>query len=171
MAIVLDGNNLTTSGLLNSMTMQNSTSGTSIDFTGIPSTAKRVTVAYSGVSTSSTSPLLIQLGTSGGIVTTGYNQGGWYTTAGGGYNNTTAGFALMGTSYSAATNTFHGSYIFNLIGNNTWAGQGLFYVTTNVYYCLCAGSVALSGPLTTIRNTTTNGTDTFDAGIINVFYE
>jgi hypothetical protein len=170
MAIVLDGNNLLTSGVLNSMTAQ-SASGTSVDFTGIPAGVKRVTVMYSGVSTSSTSPLLIQLGTSGGITTTGYNQGGWYSTAAGGYNNTTAGFALMGTSYSQASNGFHGSYVFSLLGNNIWAGQGLFYVTTNVYYCLCAGSVSLSGALTTIRNTTNNGTDTFDAGTINVLYE
>ncbi len=39
-----------------------STSGTSIDFTGIPSWVKRVTILFKGVSISSTSQFLIQLG-------------------------------------------------------------------------------------------------------------
>lgn len=171
MAIVLDGNNLTTTGMINSFTAVNSTSGTSIDFTGIPTGVKRITVMYNGVSTNGASPLLIQFGTAGGIVSTGYNQGGWYSTAGGGYNNTVAGFALLGTSYSQATNLYYGSYIFNHMGGNVWAGSGNFYVGTNVYFCLCGGAVSLGGVLTTVRNTTTNGTDTFDAGSINILYE
>ena len=55
MALVLDGNNLLTSGVINSMTAQNTTSGTSIDFTGIPVGAKRITIMFNGVSTSGTS--------------------------------------------------------------------------------------------------------------------
>ena len=41
MALVLDGNNLLTSGVINSMTAQNA-SGTYVDFTGIPVGVKRV---------------------------------------------------------------------------------------------------------------------------------
>ena len=58
-------------GLINSMTAVNSTSGTSIDFTGIPSGVKRITIMLKDVSTSGTSYKLIQLG-SGSITTTGY---------------------------------------------------------------------------------------------------
>ena len=97
MAINLDGNGLNTTGLINSATAQNSTSGTSIDFTGIPSGVKRITVMFNGVSTSGTSILLIQGGTSsgnnpsggqvkssfGGLVTTsGYNGGGAFDVIG-----------------------------------------------------------------------------------------
>jgi hypothetical protein len=55
-------------------TAQNSTSGTSIDFTGIPSWVKRVTVMFQGVSTSGTSAVDVRLGTSGGIQATGYTN-------------------------------------------------------------------------------------------------
>ena len=60
MAITLDGDNLTTVGVINSKTAVASTSGTSIDFTGIPSGVKRVTVMFNGVSTSGTASLRIQ---------------------------------------------------------------------------------------------------------------
>jgi len=53
-------------------TSQASTSGTSIDFTGIPSWVKRITVMFNGVSTNGTSNKQIQLGDSGGFETTGY---------------------------------------------------------------------------------------------------
>ena len=39
-----------------------STSGTSVDFTSIPSWVKRITVMFNGVSTSGTSNPLVQLG-------------------------------------------------------------------------------------------------------------
>ena len=72
MSITLDGSNLVTVGVINSATAQASTSGTSIDFTGIPSGTKRITVMLNGVSTNGTSLLQIQIG-NGSIVTTGYN--------------------------------------------------------------------------------------------------
>ena len=40
------------------MTAQNTTSGTSIDFTGIPSWVKRITVMFQGVSTTGSSQVL-----------------------------------------------------------------------------------------------------------------
>jgi hypothetical protein len=52
-------------------TAKASTSGTSVDFTGIPSWVKRVTVMFSGVSTNGTSVVLVQLG-AGSVTTSGY---------------------------------------------------------------------------------------------------
>jgi hypothetical protein len=49
-----------------------STSGTSIDFTSIPSWVKRITVMIAGVSTNGSSIIQIQLGDSGGVETSGY---------------------------------------------------------------------------------------------------
>ena len=49
-------------GQLVSGTAVASTSGTSIDFTGIPSWVKRITVMFNGVSTSGTSFKQIQIG-------------------------------------------------------------------------------------------------------------
>jgi hypothetical protein len=49
-----------------------STSGTSIDFTGLPSWVKRITVMLDGVGTNGTSSPILQIGDSGGIENTGY---------------------------------------------------------------------------------------------------
>ena len=49
-----------------------STSGTSIDFTSLPNWIKRITVMFNQVSTSGTAYKFIRLGTSGGIVSSGY---------------------------------------------------------------------------------------------------
>ena len=41
----------------------------------------------------------------------------------------------------------------------------------NIVWTICAGRVTLSGALDRVRVTTVNGTDTFDAGSINILYE
>jgi len=65
-------NKIIQGGAITSATAQASTSGTSIDFTSIPSWVKRITVMFNGVSLSGTSSILIQLGDSGGFENTGY---------------------------------------------------------------------------------------------------
>ena len=157
--------------LITSGTAVASTSGTSIDFTSIPSWVKRITVMYSGVSVNAATTPMIQLGTAGGVVSTGYVQAGWYTGTGGNFTNGTTGFGILGSSLVSSTNTFNGSYIFTLLNNNTWTGQGIFYVGVNLYCCFCAGTVPLGGALTFIRNTTLSGTASFSAGSINILYE
>lgn len=173
MAVTISGSSPTFSsgyqgGTIISGTAVASTSGTSIDFTSIPSWVKRVTVVFSSVSNSGQP--LIQLGTSGGVVATGYNQGGWYSTAGGGFSSTTTGFALSGSTYSGAA-LWSGSYIFTLVGSNTWAGQGCFFSGGTTIYALCSGSVPLGAALTTIRATSVGAAGTFSAGTINILYE
>jgi hypothetical protein len=160
-----------TASAITSGTAVASTSGTNIDFTGIPSWAKRITVMYSGVSVNASTTPMIQLGTAGGAVSTGYVQAGLYTPTSGFYTNGTTGFGILGSSLVSSSNTFNGSYIFSLLSNNTWTGQGIFYVGVNVYCCFCAGTVPLGGALTFIRNTTLSGTASFSAGTINIFYE
>ena len=85
MSIVLDGSNLTTGGVINAGTAVASTSGTAITFTGIPSTAKRITVMFNGVSTNGSSDLLLQIG-SGSVTTTGYSCQGVYWQSNSGYS-------------------------------------------------------------------------------------
>lgn len=145
---------------------------TTVDFTGIPAGVKRITVMFNGVSTSGTSAQQIQIGTSGGVQTTGYvgtgtngSTGASPTTA-----NFTAGFGLNASSVAAQTqqgiaiicllDSSNGTWVFSFNGgrDNTVTVQG-------------AGVKTLSGTLDRIRITTVNGTDTFDAGSINVLYE
>jgi hypothetical protein len=182
MAIVLDGSNLSSfsgavqaSGVainlypLVSGTSVASTSGTSIDFTGIPSWVKRITVMFQGVSTNGTSNLLIQLGDSGGIETSGYLGAGAFAGTSTGGANYTAGFGINGAN---AANVMHGSIIIsNFASGNEWIAAGNIALSSSAFVFSIGGSKSLSDTLTQIRITTVNGTDTFDAGTINILYE
>jgi len=146
-----------------------STSGTSIDFTGIPSWVKRITVMLSGVSTNGTSIVQVQIG-AGSVTTSGYSAiAGVVTTAGNaGAPTLTSGFSCGG-NISAATTT-KGSIIISNITSNTWVAQGLFFNRDDSSTMSC-GDIALGGTLDRVRITTVNGTDAFDAGSINILYE
>jgi hypothetical protein len=147
-----------------------SASGTSVDFTGIPSWAKKITVMLSGVSTNGTSIPQVQLGDAGGIETTGYSATAvGITGVGTSANSFTAGFGLIAASH-LATHTYFGFVQFNLIGSNNWTAVGNLAIPT-VAGTMVAGGKTLSDTLTQVRITTVNGTDTFDAGTINIMYE
>ncbi len=153
-------------GVLTSGTAVASTSGTSIDFTSIPSWVKRITVMFNGVSTSGTSNIQIQLG-AGSIVTTGYlstttNQAGTAQTY-------TTGLGFAGNIASA--NTFSGHLVITLLSSNLWISSGVNVNISGTNSNLCGGNITLSGTLDRVRVTTVNGTDTFDAGSINILYE
>jgi hypothetical protein len=151
---------------------QATTSGTSIDFTGIPSWVKRITVMLNGVSTNGTSFRVIRLGTSGGIVATGYQSGAFSGGSANQYTNSTTDFVLTYGFNSTAAATMYGAFtITNLSGNN-WILSGT-YAEPAAYGVggSCGGSVTLSGTLDRLRLTTQNGTDAFDAGSVNILYE
>ena len=154
-------------GILTSGTAVASTSGTSIDFTGIPSWVKRITVMFSGVSGSATSPFLIQLGTSGGVVVTGYVSGAGSRT---GETSSTAGFIL--NAVGAAASVFTGVIPICTISSNSWVTSGVLNRTSDGFSNGFGGAISsLGGTLDRVRITTVNGTDTFDAGSINILYE
>jgi hypothetical protein len=151
-------------------TAQNTTSGTSIDFTAIPSWVKRITVMLSGVSLSGSSNLLIQLGDSGGIETTGYAgssvvAGNAAASAGALF---TTGIGVMG---NFASNIIHGVVVIHLAGSNLWVAGGSYGYENAGFSGSTGGSKTLSGTLDRVRLTTVNGTDTFDAGSVNIMYE
>ena len=150
-------------------TAKASTSGTSIDFTGIPSWVKRITVMFDSVSTNGTSNPLIQLGDSGGIETTGYFSMAGFTTTSATANglNYTSGF---GVGSGNAANSIAAQFILSNISGNIWVITGTYAQNTNGSGYV-AGSKTLSDTLTQVRITTVNGTDAFDAGTINIFYE
>jgi hypothetical protein len=147
-------------------------SGTAVDFTGLPAGIKRLKVSFSGVSTNGSAGLLVQIGTSGGIQTTGYAGGvssSFSTSATG--NTSTAG--ILATDAVSAGTTYYGSVTFEIIN----AANGTFVATVTggrsdlgVGYT-GGGAKALGATLDRVRITTTNGTDTFDSGNINISYE
>jgi hypothetical protein len=154
---------------LTSDTAVASTSGTSIDFTGIPSWVKRITVMFSGVSTNGTSIIQVQLGDSGGVETTGYL--GLGSAVGTSASLFTTGFGI--SSVVTAASIFHGSMTITLLNGatNLWCANGFFPRSDAAVVNMSGGSKPLSDVLDRIRITTVNGTDAFDAGSINILYE
>lgn len=154
-------------GAITSGTAVASTSGTSIDFTGIPSWVKRITVLFSGVSVSATSNILVQLGDSGGIETTGYTS-----VVGNNANTTTSTAGFIATSNGAAASVLSGRMTITLISTNAWVSSTVLGDTTNTQTPYAGGGAkSTSDTLDRVRITTVNGTDTFDAGSINILYE
>lgn len=148
-----------------------STSGTSIDFTGIPSWVKRITVMFNGVSLSSNSPYaIVQLGV-GSVTTSGYL--GTFTTLISASSvatlATTTGFYFG--NFGAAADTVNGQMVLTLQNSTNWVASGVFTNTNSLRGVLTAGNLSLGGTLDRIRITTTDGTTTFDAGSINILYE
>jgi hypothetical protein len=146
-------------------------SGTSIDFTGIPAGVKRITVMFRGVSTTGSSPYLVQIGDSGGIETTGYESGsiGTDNASGSTGGGSSAGFII---SRVGASDTVSGHMVITLLDASAFAWVSS-EVTKNQPGITTAGAgdKALSATLDRIRITTVNGTDSFDAGTINILYE
>jgi hypothetical protein len=156
--------------IITSMTAQASTSGTSIDFTSIPSWVKRVTVMFNSVSTSGTAQPLFQLG-AGSVTTSGYvtTSSRLQDSVSPAVASSTAGFILNGGS---ASNAISGAIQITNITGNIWVAQGVFAATAvSTLSFTSSGISTLSGTLDRVRITTTNGTDTFDAGSINILYE
>jgi hypothetical protein len=144
-----------------------STSGTSIDFTGIPNWVKRITIIFNGVSTSGTSVRLVQIG-SGSVVISNYLSGNGISAASG-YNgyNTTTGFG-WGGSYAM---TISGHMIITLMSGNTYSSSSSNGCSNTTMAGIGGGVVAANGIIDRVRLTTVNGTDTFNAGSVNIMYE
>jgi len=124
---------------------------------------------FIGVSTNSTSNPLIQLGDAGGIEATGYTgTGATHTGGGSGFTNFTTGFGIRS---SAATNVLQGGIVLSLenAATFTWVADGQMSYASETTQVI--GTKSLSAELDRVRITTVNGSDTFDAGVINISYE
>lgn len=145
-----------------------STSGTSIDFVSVPAWVKKITVMFQGVSTNSTALWLLQLGTSSGVTTSGY-LGYAFNAAGSASSAFSTGFTL--TTDSANTNICHGLVQVVTLGSNNFAMSGQLVRSDAFNAYQSGGSIALGGVLDRVRITTVGGTNTFDAGTINLLLE
>ena len=148
-----------------------STSGTSIDFTSLPSWIKRITVMFSGVSLSSTASILIRVG-SGSTTSSGY-VGYHFIQQGSGtplVSAETTGFLVRTNS---AASVAHGKLSIDLINGNTYVASGTFVGLSGASVATfwgTGGTIALGGVLDRVV-ITSSSTDTFDAGTINILYE
>lgn len=150
-------------------------SGTSVEFTSIPSWAKRVTVMFSGLSTNSTNTLKLQIG-SGSYSTSGYASyvGAITSSSTASYAAITDGIYIAG--HNAATDTTSGVFTLVNLTGNTWGVTGTCVrisatITVNTTSMV---PFALGGALDRLRiigSASGNPSDTFDAGSINIMWE
>jgi hypothetical protein len=150
-------------------TAQTASNNTFFDFTGIPSTAKRITVSFGNVSTNGTWGLTVQVG-AGSIDTAGYSSSASNGNGGVSTGTITNGFLLMRTTSAGAAVSGH--LTLTHLGGNYWVASGVaFDPIAGPTYGHGAGAKILSGSLDRLRITTVNGTDQFDSGTVNIMWE
>ena len=120
------------------------------------------------VSTNGISRVIVQLGATT-ITTSGYGAAGSTSFGGSSIANIGSGQGFIIEAASAAE-LRNGLMIFTNISGNTWCGMSAFGNSGGAAG-FGGGFVSLSGTLDRLRITTVNGTDTFDAGSINILYE
>jgi len=152
---------------ITSGTAVSATSGTAIDFIGIPSGVKKITIIFNAVSLNGAENYLVQIGSTtfstSGYVSTSNETNQASSTAG---VQSTSGFSLKA---GAAGEFNSGIMTIVNVSSNTWvnshAGKKS---TTNAYFG--GGNASISGTLDRVR-ITNGGSNTFDAGIVNIMYE
>jgi hypothetical protein len=153
---------------LTSRTAIATTSGTSHDFTGIPSWAKRITLMLVGASITSSGRMLVQLG-SGSFTTSGYSESVSVASA-----QTSTVFSVSSTAGCVIYNGNPGTatqvhMVFTLVSGNTWLST---HTGSRSGWSLVGSAyVTLGGVLDRVRLTTDVGTDPFNAGSVNILYE
>jgi hypothetical protein len=140
-------------------------SGSSIDFTSIPSWVKKITIIINEISTTVNSPVLIRIGTSSGIETTGYSTTISNIASTAGTASYTIGFYASTTLVSSRNLTGIASIC--LVGSNTWISSYVGNDGSNSI--ISSGSKILSSTLDRISLVATAGS--FDAGSVNIIYQ
>lgn len=146
-----------------------SLSGSSVSFTSIPSWVKRITVVFAGATMSGSDQLLIQIGPSSGVVTSGYGSSSAGVTVLGPtavVTSSTAGFIV----YKQNATTLNGVMTIYPTGSSD------NYVASHAASSASAagfsggGVVSSPGGVSIVRLRPT-GTNTFSGGEVTLFYE
>lgn len=144
---------------------------TEVVFSSIPAWVNRVTLMVSGLSSNGTSGFAAVMGYGGGSTyqTSSYVSQALYIYANPITTYSTSQFLLTGVT--TASYTYGGQFIFNRLSGNTWTTHGMLVNDSVEYSMIAAGSVTLSGTLDKIKLVAINGSDSFDAGTVNISYE
>lgn len=147
------------------------TSQLSYLFTGIPSWAKRITVSFDSLSTSGGALPLLQLGTSAGIVTTGYKNSAFYINSAQTPTGILVTSGIAVSNNNASVDARNGQVVFTLLAGNNWAASGMCGVSHSPSIGVTAGGITMPGTVDRLLLTTTNGADVFDGGGVSLMYE
>lgn len=143
-------------------TSQATTSGTSFNFTGIPSWATEIYLVLA-TSQSGTSDFLVRLGTlSGGVETSGYESSAEF---GGTGATSTTGFIVR---CAGASTTHYGTVSIRKINGNRWISSGVVRPPSTGTSGTSAGSISMPGVVDRL-NFTNAGGSAYNGGLINIF--
>jgi hypothetical protein len=146
-------------------TAVSASSNTAFDFTGIPSDANEVFVFFDALQLGTNQDLLVQLGTSGGIVSSGYTSAGTNQGSSLIFSGSTAGFVFPSINNFA----INGLFVLTKIGSgNKWTGS-FAGGTSSTRTLLSGGGVDVGGTVTQVRITRASS-NTFGAGAVNMGY-
>ncbi len=143
---------------------QNTTSGSTVDFIGIPSWATEVVVLFVGVGLSAGDDLTVQIGHSGGLVTTGYSAAATLL-AGGTINciGSSTGFQVRA---GAAADSCYGTMTLTKVNDNFWNSTHSTF--SNFGRASCGGGgVFIPAIIDRVRLAQT-GASTFDFGSVRI---
>lgn len=150
---------------------QATTSGSAKDFTGIPSTAKRIIVLFNQVSLNNANSVVVQIG-NGSVETSGYTSISNIISVGAITFST--GFSLY--TNGAAYNWNHRMVLENISGN-LWLSTHFGGTSANTYIVIGQGTKTTSGVVDRVRVQIVDGSGNatgavaFDNGSITVTYE
>ena len=159
-SVVTSGSTLTT------------TSGTTADFTGIPSWVKRIRVVLNQFGTNGTSPYILVLGTASSFETTGYiTSTGLIFNGATTYTATGITTAVSVTQSNFANTGYNTTVLLSLQDSTTNYWSNISFTTGGTTLQVSGGGKSLAGTLTRIRLTTQNGTDAFVLGSATIQYQ
>lgn len=147
-----------------------STSGSTVEFTGLPSDAKDIVVVWSGVSGTATSTLSYRLGTGTGptYVTTGYLEWeGYYGSSTASSTKQTDQFRFSNVTNNLA-HLYYGQVVLRNPTGNTWVTRGETWTSDATLLKVNFGNLALAAELTAIQFFFASGD--FDAGNWKIIY-
>jgi len=122
---------------------------------------------FNGVSTNGSSNIQIQLGTGSTTYTTTGYLGSIVANGTTSVQFTTG----IGINTTAAVSVHNGACVICNLTSNTWAASTMVALSNSASATVGGSSIPLAAALTAVRITTVSGTDTFDAGSINILYE
>ena len=143
-------------------------SGTSVDFTSLPTGIRKLTLILEMVSVNASNNISVRLSTGGTFATTGYTSQSMriQDAASSASTSDSSSFALINND--SADRQWSGSFTWHNITGNTWVMSGNCNNETTARAIVSGGRIDLGGVLDGIR---LFSPATFDNGQINIFYE
>jgi hypothetical protein len=157
----------TTNTSIVASTAQTLSGVSSITFTGIPSGVVRVTVVIRNLSTTTSNFPGIQIGTSGGLVTTGYAGAGGNNSAA---SNKTNYLMLQGSGWGGGA-IMQGVGFLNKLDGNRWGWTWGGAQSESAQVLGAGGTVDIGGDLYQLSISQFDGASNFDDGRVNIHWE